>query len=108
MIMRKHAAFLSVTKAQPYSQDRNIWHMSHEGGDLEYITKERPDDLLMLITPRSKRRISQLMWRLSSGRGPVRDKWRSLRTGTLLETLNLLARSQWRGILDLLKTGWWG
>jgi argininosuccinate synthase len=24
-----------VTKARPYSMDRNLWHLSHEGGDLE-------------------------------------------------------------------------
>src|SRR5687767_13596737 len=26
---------VAVTKAEPYSRDRNLWHLSHEGGPLE-------------------------------------------------------------------------
>jgi argininosuccinate synthase (EC 6.3.4.5) len=29
-----------VTKERPYSMDRNLWHLSHEGGDLEDPAKK--------------------------------------------------------------------
>lgn len=40
-----------VTKERPYSMDRNLWHLSHEGADLEDPANEPKEDLLMLITP---------------------------------------------------------
>ena len=41
-----------VKKDRPYSMDRNIWHISHEGADLEDPWNEPPEDLLLtMITP---------------------------------------------------------
>jgi len=37
-----------VTKERPYSMDANIWHLSHEGGDLENPWNEPPRDLLLV------------------------------------------------------------
>ena len=37
-----------VKRDKPYSMDRNIWHLSHEGGDLEHPHLAPPDDLLQL------------------------------------------------------------
>lgn len=37
-----------VSKARPYSMDRNLWHLSHEGADLEDPWNEPPDDLYLL------------------------------------------------------------
>ena len=37
-----------VTKERPYSMDANIWHLSHEGGDLEDPWNEPKKDLLMI------------------------------------------------------------
>jgi len=34
-----------VTKDRPYSMDRNLWHLSHEGGDLEDPWNEPKRDL---------------------------------------------------------------
>ena len=36
-----------VKKDRPYSMDRNIWHISHEGADLEDPWNEPPEDLLL-------------------------------------------------------------
>jgi argininosuccinate synthase len=37
-----------VTKAKIYSRDRNLWHMSHEGGPLEDPWHEAADDVFMM------------------------------------------------------------
>jgi argininosuccinate synthase len=46
----------STTKI--YSRDRNIWHISHEGGALEDPANAAPDDIWML-TKQSQRRARQ-------------------------------------------------
>ncbi len=41
-----------VKKDRPYSMDRNIWHISHEGADLEDPANEPPADLLLtMVSP---------------------------------------------------------
>ena len=39
-----------VTKKRPYSMDRNVLHLSHEGGDLENPENEPIDDLCLICT----------------------------------------------------------
>ena len=41
---------VSATTAKIYSRDRNIWHISHEGGILEDPNAAPPDDVFMLTT----------------------------------------------------------
>lgn len=42
-----------VKREKPYSMDRNLWHLSHEGGDLEHPHLPPPDDILQLtVDPR--------------------------------------------------------
>ena len=41
-----------VSKKRPYSMDKNIWHLSHEGADLEDPANEPPEDLLLtMVSP---------------------------------------------------------
>ena len=37
-----------VSKKRPYSMDRNLWHISHEGADLEDPWNEPPKDLCLI------------------------------------------------------------
>ena len=39
---------LDQTKEKIYSRDRNIWHISHEGGNLENPWNEPKDDIFVL------------------------------------------------------------
>ena len=41
---------IPVTKKRPYSMDRNVLHLSHEGGDLENPENEPIDDLCLICT----------------------------------------------------------
>src|SRR5262245_46734112 len=38
----------TATAKKPYSRDRNLWHVSHEGGSLEDPWTEAPADLFLL------------------------------------------------------------
>src|SRR5690606_28358394 len=41
---------VAASAAKIYSRDRNIWHISHEGGILEDPNAAPPDDLFMLTS----------------------------------------------------------
>ena len=46
----KHNVPVTASREKIYSRDRNIWHISHEGGVLEDPSQAPPDDLFMLTT----------------------------------------------------------
>ena len=49
-----HHIPIAATREKIYSRDRNIWHISHEGGVLEHPASAPPDDLFMLTTAPEK------------------------------------------------------
>jgi argininosuccinate synthase len=46
----KHNVPVTASREKIYSRDRNIWHISHEGGILEDPAQAPPTDLFMLTT----------------------------------------------------------
>ncbi len=51
---RRHNIPIAVSKKKIYSRDRNLWHISHEGADLEDPANEPRDDLWVMSVPVSK------------------------------------------------------
>lgn len=47
---KDHGIEVPVTKKRPYSMDRNVLHLSHEGGYLENPENEPIDDLCLICT----------------------------------------------------------
>lgn len=47
----QHQIPVTQSKKRIYSEDRNIWHISHEGGVLEDPKNEAPDDVFTLSKP---------------------------------------------------------
>lgn len=47
---KKHNVPVTASRENIYSRDRNIWHISHEGGILEDPGQPPPSDLFMLTT----------------------------------------------------------
>lgn len=47
---KKHNVPVTASREKIYSRDRNIWHISHEGGVLEDPAQAPPADLFMLTT----------------------------------------------------------
>ncbi|MGB9613030.1 MAG: argininosuccinate synthase [Candidatus Margulisiibacteriota bacterium] len=45
---KKHRIAVPVTKEKPYSSDRNLWHVSYEGGVLEDPWFEPKEDMFLL------------------------------------------------------------
>ena len=51
---KAHNVPIPVSKKKIYSRDRNLWHISHEGADLEDPANEPKDDLWVMSVPVSK------------------------------------------------------
>lgn len=51
---KKHGIPVPVTKARPYSSDRNLFHISFEGGVLEDPWKEPPENMYVLTVSPEK------------------------------------------------------
>jgi argininosuccinate synthase len=51
---KKKGVPVDQSKTKIYSRDRNLWHISHEGADLESPANEPKDDLWMISVPVSK------------------------------------------------------
>ena len=101
---RAHNVPVPVTKKEPYSRDQNIWHLSHEGGPLETILGEPPEEAWKLTRnpPRAPDREAQVTIGFEAG-APVSVNGKKLDPIRILETLNSLAGEHGVGRTDLVE-----
>lgn len=93
-----------VTKARPYSMDRNLWHLSHEGADLESPWNEPQKDLYMLLTPPEDAPDTPTYVELEFEKGiPVKLNGQALDGVKLIEELNKIAGANGVGIVDMVE-----
>ncbi|MEG3069761.1 MAG: argininosuccinate synthase [Candidatus Syntrophopropionicum ammoniitolerans] len=93
-----------VTKSRPYSMDRNIWHLSHEGADLEDPWNEPLDDVLLLTTPPTKAPDKPTYVEIEFTQGiPVKLDGAALDSVALIEKLNEIAGQNGVGIVDMVE-----
>ena len=50
----KHGIPIAQTKKKIYSQDRNLWHISHEGAEIEHPDQEPKESVYTITVPVSK------------------------------------------------------
>ncbi|MEN6411292.1 MAG: argininosuccinate synthase [Veillonellales bacterium] len=100
----KHNIPVPVTKKRPYSMDRNIWHLSHEGADLENPWNEPKDDVFMVTTTPEKAPDKAAYVEISFEKGiPVAVDGEKLDAVALLEKLNKLGTANGIGITDIVE-----
>ncbi|MFZ5754055.1 MAG: argininosuccinate synthase [Bacillota bacterium] len=93
-----------VTKDRPYSMDRNLWHLSHEGADLEDPANEPKDDVLLLITPPEKAPDKPTYVEIQFEEGiPIAVNGQKLGPVELISTLNEIAGANGVGIVDMVE-----
>ncbi len=93
-----------VTKKRPYSMDRNIWHLSHEGGLLEDPANECPDDVLLLTVSPEKAPDQPSYVEIEFVQGtPVALNGQKMDGLSLLEKLNELGGANAIGIVDMVE-----
>jgi argininosuccinate synthase len=95
---------VSATTAKIYSRDRNIWHISHEGGILEDPNSVPPKDLFMLTTDPADAPDQHEDVQIGFEQGtPVAVNGKKLGPVALLEQLNTIGGKHGIGRIDLVE-----
>jgi argininosuccinate synthase len=106
---RKHGIPVPVTKARPYSTDRNLFHISYEGGILEDPWQEPPADMFVWTRPVEKTPNRPEYIEIDYQRGdPVALDGRNLSPANLLARLNDIAARHGIGRVDLVENRYVG
>jgi argininosuccinate synthase len=106
---RKHGIAVPVTKARPYSTDRNIFHISYEGGILEDPWKEPSADMFVWCRPVEKAPNRAEYVEIDYLRGnPAAVNGKKLAPAKLLATLNGLGAKHGVGRVDLVENRYVG
>jgi argininosuccinate synthase len=100
----KHNVPISQTTTKIYSRDRNIWHISHEGGALEDPANAAPDDVWMLTKSPKEAPDKPADVTIGFERGiPVSLNGKALSAVELLSGLNQIGGEHGIGRIDLVE-----
>lgn len=101
----KNGIEIPVTKKDLYSRDRNVWHISHEGMDLEDPWNEpQLDNLLKLTTPPEKTPDTPKYITIGFEKGePVSIDGKNYSPLALVEELNKIGGEYGIGIADIVE-----
>lgn len=101
---KKHNVPVDQSKKKIYSRDRNIWHISHEGAELEEPANEPKDEMYMLSNPIEKAPNKAEYVEIGFEVGiPTRLNGRKVSSVKLLEQLNALGGKHGVGQADLVE-----
>jgi argininosuccinate synthase len=93
-----------VTKKDPYSRDRNLWHISHEGGPLEEPGFEPEESMFRLTADPEKAPDAPERVSIDFEAGlPVAVNGERLSPATLIEKLNVIGGRHGVGRVDLVE-----
>ncbi|MBI2982293.1 MAG: argininosuccinate synthase [Deltaproteobacteria bacterium] len=100
---------IPVTKAKPYSSDRNLFHISYEGGVLEDPWKAPPEDIFVMTrNPESSPERPTIVEIGYKNGNPVVLNGRKLTPAKLLAKLNRLAGDHGIGRADIVENRYVG
>ncbi len=101
---RKHKIPIQQSKKKIYSRDRNLWHISHEGAELEDPANEPKDDVFVISRPLSKTPDKPDYVKVGFNKGvPVKLNGKKISGVKLIEQLNRLGGKHGVGQLDLVE-----
>jgi argininosuccinate synthase len=101
---RTHQIPVTATVEKPYSTDRNLMHISYEGGILEDPWAEPPADIFVLTSLPEEARAEPEYLEVSFNKGePVAVNGKPLGAVALLEKLNQLGGEHGIGRVDLVE-----
>jgi argininosuccinate synthase len=95
-----HGIQVIATKKKPYSEDDNLWHISHEGGILEDPANEPTDDILSRINTPDKAEYV----RIDFVKGiPVSVNGKEFSPVEIIKKLNTLGGKHAIGFVDMVE-----
>ena len=100
----EHKIPITATAEKPYSTDRNLMHISYEGGILEDPWAEPPENIFLLTrSPESAKQKAEYI-EISFDKGePVAINGQPMEAVALLESLNQIAGEHGIGRIDLVE-----
>jgi len=99
-----HGVPVEQTKSNIYSRDRNIWHLSHEGGVLEDPANAPEESMWQwIVSPERAPESSAEVEIGFEGGTPVAVNGKKLGPVALIEELNVLAAAHGVGRIDLVE-----
>jgi argininosuccinate synthase len=101
---RKHHIPTTLTKSKPYSSDRNLLHVSHEGGILEDPWKAPLEDMFITTVSPEAAPDQPIYLEVDFEKGnPVSLMGEKLSPATLLDRLNQIAGANGIGRVDMVE-----
>jgi len=101
---RKHNVPIAQSTTKIYSRDRNIWHISHEGGELEDPANAASDGIWMLTKSPAEAPDKPGEVTIGFEKGiPVSVNGKTMKAFELLETLNAIGAEHGIGRIDLVE-----
>jgi len=101
---QKHKIPLPLTKAKPYSSDRNLLHISHEGGILEDTWAEPPEDMFVLTVSPQKAPDKPTYVEIDFCKGnPIAVDGKKMSPAKLMDYMNILAGKNGIGRVDMVE-----
>ena len=95
---------VKITKEKPYSEDRNLLHISHEGGILEDTWTEAPEDIfVMTVSPENAPDVVTYVEIDFVEGNPVAIDGEKMSPATLLDHMNDLAGANGVGRVDMIE-----
>jgi argininosuccinate synthase len=105
----RHAIPVPVSKEKPYSTDRNLFHISYEGGILEDPWSEPPADMFVWTRAPEQAPDKPVYVEIEYARGdPVAVNGKKLSPARLLEELNQLGGEHGVGRADMVENRYVG
>ncbi len=99
-----HGIPVTATKAKPFSTDRNIFHISYEGGILEDPWKEPPPDMYTMTVPLEKTPARPVYIEVTFEKGdPVAVNGKRISPARLLGKLNEAGGRHGIGRVDIVE-----
>ncbi len=94
-----------VTKAKIYSRDQNLWHISHEGGDIEDLANEHDEErVYMMVTPPEKAKNESTYVEIGFEKGtPVTLDGVKMGGVEMVTKLNKIAGENGVGVIDIVE-----
>jgi argininosuccinate synthase len=100
----KHDIPLPLTKSKPYSSDRNLLHISHEGAILEDTWAEPPEDIFVLTKSPEDAPDKPTYVEVSFVKGnPVAINGKKMSPAKLMDHINLIAGANGVGRVDMVE-----
>jgi len=95
---------IKMTKKNPYSEDRNLLHISHEGGVLEDLWAEPPEEMFVMSVSPEKAPDRATCVEITFEEGnPVAVDGQAMNPAQLLDHMNTLAGDNGIGRVDMVE-----